>query len=90
MPPLLEKYHFAEWFTHLKFSNKSPGGGGGFFISNTFEGVGGDRGFTWDEGGLFDFAETEVSVLHKELECKVEKLKYTKLEVIQLRIKNKS
>ena len=93
MPPLLEKYQFAEWFTHLKFSNKSPGGGG-FFISNTFEGVGGglkrDRGFTWDKGGLIDFAETEVSVLHKELECKVEKLKYTKLEVIQLRIKNKS
>lgn len=67
---------------------------GGFFISNTFVGVGGglkrDRGFTWEEGGLFDFTETEVSVLHKELECKVQKLKYTKLEVMQLRIKNKS
>ena len=67
---------------------------GGFFISNTFEGVGGGlkryRGFISEEGGLFDFAETEISVLHKELECKVEKLKYTKLEVIQLRIKNKS
>ena len=37
-----------------------------------------------------DRAETGVSVLHKELECKVEKLKYAKLEVIQLRIKNKS
>ena len=31
-----------------------------------------------------------VSVLHKELECKVEKLKYKKSEVIQLRIKSKS
>ena len=30
-----------------------------------------------------------VSVLHKELECKVEKLKYKKLELIQRRIKNK-
>ena len=31
-----------------------------------------------------------VSVLHNELEYKVEKLKYTKLEVMQPRIKNKS
>ena len=31
-----------------------------------------------------------VSVLHKELEYKVEKLKYKKLEVIQPRIKNQS
>ena len=30
-----------------------------------------------------------VSVLHKELGCKVEKLKYKKLEVMQPRIKNK-
>ena len=31
-----------------------------------------------------------VSVLHNELEYKVEKLKYKKLEVMQPRIKNKS
>ena len=31
-----------------------------------------------------------VSVLNQELERKVEKLKYEKLEVIQTRIKNKS
>ena len=31
-----------------------------------------------------------VSVLHKELEYRVEKLKYQMSEVIQLRIKNKS
>ena len=31
-----------------------------------------------------------VAVLHKELECKVEKLKYKKLEVMQPRIKTKS
>jgi len=31
-----------------------------------------------------------LSVLHKELECKVEKLKYKKLEVMQPRIRNKS
>ena len=29
-----------------------------------------------------------ASVIHKELECKVEKLKYKKLEVMQLGIKN--
>ena len=70
---------------------------GGFFISNTFVGVGGGGwglketgGSLKEEGGLFDFAETEVSVLHKEVEFKVEKLKYRKLEVMQLRIKNKS
>ena len=33
---------------------------------------------------------TMVSVLHKELEYRVEKLKYQMSEVIQLRIKNKS
>ena len=39
------------------------------------------------ERGLFYLAEM-VSVLHKELECKVEKLKYKKLEATQPRIKN--
>ena len=35
-------------------------------------------------------AKTVVSVLHKELEYKVEKLKHKKVKVMQLRIKNKS
>ena len=48
-----------------------------------------DRGIIW-EGALFNLAETMVSVLHKELEYKVEKLKYKKLEVMQPRISNKS
>ena len=39
---------------------------------------------------LFNLAKTMVSVLHKELEYKVEKFKYKKLEVMQLEIKNKS
>ena len=67
----------------------------GLFISNTFEGetgsieVGGlfDR---WGGGGLINLAKMMVSVLHEELECKVEKLNHKKLEVMQLRIKNKS
>ena len=41
-------------------------------------------------GGLFNLAKTIVSVLHKELERGVEKLKYEKLEIMQQRIKNKS
>ena len=41
-------------------------------------------------GGLFNLEKTMVSVLHKELEYKVEKLKYKKLEVMQLKNKNNS
>ena len=41
-------------------------------------------------GSLFNLAKTTVSVLHKELEYKVEKLKYKTLEIIKPRIKNKS
>ena len=48
-----------------------------------------DEGLIW-EGGIFNLAQTMVSFLHKELEYKVEKLKYKKLEVRQPRIKNKS
>ena len=40
--------------------------------------------------GRFNVANTMVSVLHKELEYKEEKLKYRKLEVMQPRINNKS
>ena len=41
-------------------------------------------------GDLFNLTKTIVSVLHKELECGVQKLKYEKLEIMQQRIKNKS
>ena len=41
-------------------------------------------------GGLFNLAKNMVSVLHEELECKVKKLKYKKLKVVQLRFENKS
>ena len=60
------------------------GGGGGLIISNTFE-VG-----LIETGGLFNLEKTMVSVVHKEVEYKVKKLKYKKLEVMQPRIKNKS
>ena len=41
-------------------------------------------------GAFFNLAKTIVSVLHKELERGVEKLKYEKLDIMQQRIKNKS
>ena len=42
-----------------------------------------------ETGGLFNLAKKTVSVLHKQLEYKVGKFKYKKLEVMQPRIKNK-
>ena len=48
------------------------------------------RGLFERGGGYFNLAKMVVSVLHKELECNVEKLKYKRLEVMQPRIKNKS
>ena len=42
------------------------------------------------DGGLFNVEKTMVSLLHKELEYKVEKLKYKRLEVMQARIRIKS
>ena len=44
----------------------SPLGGGGLFISNTFEG-GGGWGLIGD-GGVFNLAKKMVSVLHKDRE----------------------
>ena len=61
-----------------KSSIKFPQGGGGLFQTHL------------SGGGLFNLATTTVSVLHKELECGVEKFKYEKLEIMQQRIKNKS
>ena len=52
----------------------SSGVGGGSFISNPFE------GWLNRDGGLFNLEETMVSVLYEELEYKVEKLKYKKLD----------
>ena len=46
---------------------------GGVFISNPFEGGGGGL---IETGGLFNLEKTMISVLHKELEYKVGKLKY--------------
>ena len=49
-----------------------------------------DRGSYLRGWGLFNLTQRMVSVVLKELEYKVEKLKYKKLEVMQPRIINKS
>ena len=41
-------------------------------------------------GDLFNLKTTMASVLHKELDCHVEKLKYKTFYVMQLRIRIKS
>ena len=54
------------------------GGGRGLFISSPFFGVGRgliEAGDLLEMGGLFNLEKTMASVLHKELEQKVEKLK---------------
>ena len=55
----------------------------GLIYFKRFEGVlietGGDL---FERGSLFNLAKTTKPVLHKELEYKVEKLKYKKMEVI--------
>lgn len=42
-----------------------------------------------ERGSSFNLAKMVVWILHKDLECQVEKLNYKKLEVMQQRIKNK-
>ena len=56
-----------------EYCNSSIKPPGGLFISSPLKGGG-----VFERGGLFNFELTRVSVLHKELEYKVEKLKYKK------------
>ena len=42
-----------------------------------------DTGGIFERGGLFSLAKAMASVLHKELECKVETLKYKRLKFMQ-------
>ena len=55
----------------------------GLIYFKRFEGVSIEAGGgLFKRGSLFHLAKTTVSVLHKELEYKVQKLKYKKLEII--------
>ena len=60
-----------------------PRGGGAYLFQTHLRSA-------YRDGGLIHLTQTMVLVLHRELENKVEKLKYKKLEVMWLRIKNKS
>ena len=46
----------------------------GLFIANKFRGGGIETGHVLERKGLFNLVKMVVSALHKELECKVEKL----------------
>ena len=67
-------------------------GPGGLFILYSFEGGWGllETGGLFERERSFNLEKTMVSVLHKELDYKVENLKYKKLDVMQPRFKNKS
>ena len=66
----------------------------GIFISSAFEGRGGgliEMVGLFEKGGSFNLEMMmQVSVLHRELEYKEEKLKYKKFLVMQPRIRIKS
>ena len=70
----ITRFRYIEvFFSYRKSSIKLPRGG--LIISSSFEGEGLNR-----DGGLnmFNLETKMVSLLHKELEYKVEKLKYRK------------
>ena len=53
------------WLIYFKHVSRGWGGGGGGVI---------ETGRVLEREGLFDLVKMVVSALHKELECKVEKL----------------
>ena len=61
------------------FIKPPEGGGGGYFFKPTWGGLI-ETELIWEEGALLQLEKTMVSVLRKELEYKVEKLKYKKVE----------
>ena len=65
---------------HYRKSSIKPPGGIIYFKPIWGGGGGGlkEMGGFFKGGGLFNLKTTMVSVLHKELDCKVEKLKYKK------------
>ena len=81
--PEVVKYHGqARQGQLVSIPYKAPKGGLFFFTVET--------GGLFEGGDLFNLAKIIVSVVHKELKNKVEKLKDKKSEVMQQRIKNKS
>ena len=68
----------ARLLDYRKSSIKSPGGGLIYF-KPICGGLNREEGLFEKEGGLINLEKMTVSVLHKELEYKVEKLKYKKV-----------
>ena len=65
---------------YRKSSIKPPRRGGGLFFQAHLRGLNRDRAYLRWGGSLLHLEKTIVSALHKELEYKVEKLKYRKVE----------
>ena len=75
---MIEVNFFLSWhhYHHRKSSIKHPGGA---YLFQAHLRVGLiETGGLFERRGLFNLEATMVSVLHKELECKVEKLRYKK------------
>ena len=81
------------WYTVNPLISPHPGGGG-LFISSPLRGEGGsiETGSLFERGGgcFFNLETTMVSVLYKELEYNVEKLRYKKCQAKQPRIRIKA
>ena len=80
-----KEYYVAPWLSEGPIYRKSfkpyqtprgVGGGGLVYFKPIWGSVNRDGRLIWEGEGLFDLQTTMVSVLHKELEYKVEKLKY--------------
>ena len=73
--PQLQCIYYEPWQDYRKSSIKPHGGL--IYFKPIWGRSGGGGGGIW-VGGLFNLETTMVSVLHKELEYKVEKFKYKK------------
>ena len=78
--PAITRFRYIEVFFHTvnPLLSPPPGGGGGLFISKPFEGEELNRDGALNTLNIFNLETTMVSVLHKELEYKVQKLTYRK------------
>ena len=73
---ILDGFYSLFWKRHINTVNprlSPPGRGWGMFLSNTYGGLNRDRGLI-REGGVFNLSNTMMSVLHKELDYKMENL----------------
>ena len=60
---------------NLTIKSSTPFEGGGWGLKR-------DGGLFFRGGGVFNLAKVMASIFHKELECRVEKLRHEKLQVM--------